>query len=103
MSARLFQSYAKDSESTYIIKGGKDYPYLKVKGNSEATETESPATRLVSGETRYGILTQLVSEGDTKYAYYYIASDIKITDYIKSELIIWTLTNSKGMKCLHSR
>jgi hypothetical protein len=71
------------------IAGGIESPYLKVGGDSEATDKQANATRLVSGESKK--YTILVKNYTDNYAHYYIKEDILITNYIND-----TLVNSEG-------
>jgi len=87
------------------ILGGVENPYLKVKGNSQATETEAQAVELVSGERKYSILSQKYTEDTgTTYSYYYISKTIIITDYVsidsisvKDRVYKGTITNNTGI------
>ena len=89
-----------------LIKGGIENPYLKVAGESQATETESPAIEIVSGEKRYDILAKKQQdENGITYSYYYIAEDINITDFVQitsssiaERVYNSTITNNEKVK-----
>lgn len=68
-----------------IIYGGIENPYMKVKGTSLATDTESPAIELISGEKRYTILSKKIEENSEETSYYYITKTIIITDYVAAD------------------
>lgn len=61
------------------ITGKIDNPYIIVKGDSEANDTEATAVRIIG--TNFNILTQKsdLTNNDT---YYYLKNDIYIDDYI---------------------
>jgi hypothetical protein len=68
------------------ITGGIENPYMIVYGDSEAEEEEKTATRLISGEDSYEILTQK-SDNTNNLTYYYIGETIMAEDGISKTLI----------------
>lgn len=61
-----------------IIVGGINHPYLKVKGSSKSKSERSVSDEIVSGESKYTILTQ---KGD--YSYYYIENDVELSNFVE--------------------
>lgn len=61
-----------------IIVGGINHPYLKVKGGSIAKTQSASSDEIVSGESKYTILSQ---KGD--YSYYYIDADVEISNFVE--------------------
>ena len=61
-----------------IIIGGINHPYLKVKGSSTARTQSQSSDEVVSGESKYAILSQ-----KSDYSYYYIQDDVEISNFVE--------------------
>lgn len=61
-----------------VIVGGINHPYIKVKGASTARAQSQSSDEIVSGESKYTILSQ-----KSDYSYYYIEQDVEISNFVE--------------------
>ena len=61
-----------------VIVGGINHPYIKVKGASTARAQSQASDEIISGESKYTILSQ-----KSDYSYYYIEQDVEISNFVE--------------------